>query len=74
MEERAICYSVALWIHHVGRGTMAAGLQGQAGIKWEALTSVPIWGVGWRKRIRLKQNPFIGKLTFMDLPLCQARG
>ena len=53
---------------------MAAGLQGQAGIKQEALTCVPSWGVGWRKRTRLKQNPFIGKLTFMELPLCQARG
>ena len=47
----AICGSL---IHHVGRGNMAAGLQGQAGVKWEALISVPSWGVGWKKGRSLK--------------------
>ena len=58
----------------MGRGNVAAGLQGQSGIKWEALISVPSWRVGWKKRRRLKQNPSIEKLTLMDLPFVSSSG
>ena len=50
-------------MHHVGRGNMVAGQQGQAEVKWEALISVPRWGVWWKKRRSLKENPSIVKLT-----------
>ena len=73
-EEEAVCSSVAHWIHHVGSGNVAAGLQVQAGVKWESLISVPSWRVWWKKRRRLKQNPSIEKLTLMDLPFVSNSG
>ena len=73
-EEEAVCSSVAHWIHHVGSGNVAAGLQVQAGVKWESLISVPSWRVWWKKRRRLKQNPSIEKLTLMDLPFVSSSG
>ena len=65
---------MAHWIHHVGSGNVASGLQGHARVKWEALISVPSWEVGWKKRRRLKQNPSIEKLTLMDLPFVSSSG
>ena len=58
----------------MGRGNVAAGLQGQAEVKWEALITVPSWGVGWKKRRSLKENPFIDKLTLMELPFVSSSG
>ena len=58
----------------MGRGNVPAGQQGQAGVKWEALISVPSWGVGWKKRRSLKENPFIVKLTLMELPFVSSSG
>ena len=58
----------------MGRRNVAAGLQGQAGVKFEALISVPSWGVGWKKRRSLKENPFIVKLTLMELPFVSSSG
>ena len=58
----------------MGRGNVATGLQGQAGVKWEALIRVPSWRVGWKKRRRQKQNPSIEKLTLMDLPFVSSSG
>ena len=53
---------------------MAAGLQGQAGFKWEALISVPGWGIWWKKRRSLKENPSIFKVTLMELPFVSSSG
>ena len=58
----------------MGRGNVDAGLQGQAGVKWETLITVSSWGVGWKKRRSLKENPFIDKLTLMELPCVSISG